>query len=66
MNAPPISDPEANPMRAVKMRFRKDSFRPMKTTPMKDNRLTMNTDARITARSTIDFDPANMVSGIFR
>ncbi len=67
MNAPPISDPEANPMRAVKMRFKKASFRPINKMPTNDSRLTMDTDARITTRSTIDFEPLNVNAfGTFR
>lgn len=55
MNAPPINDPEAKPMRAVKMRFRNASFRPIKMMPIKATRLTAVTDARITIKSAIDF-----------
>ena len=66
-NALPMSDPEANPMRAVKMRFRKASFRPMKRIPMNDIRLTMDTAVRITTKSAIDFKPLNVdVFGTFR
>jgi hypothetical protein len=59
MNAPPISDPEAKPTRAIKMRLRKASLRPAKKMPIKDIRLTTVTDARITIRSAIDFSFLN-------
>jgi hypothetical protein len=46
-----MSDPEAKPMSAIRMRLKKASFRPMKTMPMKATRLTTVTDARITIKS---------------
>jgi hypothetical protein len=49
MNAPPINDPEAKLTRIIKIRFRKASFRLIKSKPVKAIRLTKATDARITS-----------------
>jgi hypothetical protein len=62
MKAPPIKEPEAKPTRAITMRLRKASFRPIKRMPMKAIRLTTVTDARIAIKSAIDF---NLLSEIF-
>jgi hypothetical protein len=62
-----MSDPEANPMRAVKMRFRKAFFRPMKRIPVNDGRLTVDTAARIISKLAINFGPLNVNAfGTFR
>ena len=50
-NTAPINDPEAKPTRAIKMRPIIASFKPTKSIPMKDTRLTIVTEARIMIRS---------------
>ncbi|MGQ9544761.1 MAG: hypothetical protein ACUVQX_03140 [Candidatus Bathycorpusculaceae bacterium] len=56
MNAPPINAPHEKPTRAIKMRLRKASFRPINRMPIREIKLTTVTDARIAIRSAVYFN----------
>jgi hypothetical protein len=53
MKAPPISAPHEKPTRTVMMRLSKVSLKPMNKIPIKEIKITMVTDMRMTVRSAI-------------